>query len=244
MANGRLAVLVPSRGRPKVFARFLDSFLEHNAGLADVILRVGDTDLQKDAYNRFIGIPGLVHVVGPDEGFNSTWAGTAGYNPAQQDLYERFPNYAAYLSIEDDTVLHDDAFDLSLLQELDKFSGRVGLIELYDRSQTIHCPCVSAEWCEALGYLFSPEVGEHGFYQLLQLAQTEPVQYLSGRGVAQFTHYPHLREYGYTGDERPGALAQPAVTEAFKSQARALVEWKRTSFRQAKDALLRKAGLL
>jgi len=239
MKNGRVALLVPSRGRPKAFARLVDSFLANGTGYSDLILRNGEADPVKDEYAMFEGIPGVIRVVGTDQGFNSF--GTAGYNPAQEDLWERFSDYSAYISIEDDCVLETPGFDQWLLAEFDRFPGRVGLIELYDRSQTIHCPCLSAEWCDALGYLFLPGVGEHGFHQVLQLAQADPPQYLVGTG-AHFTHYPHLREYGYTGNERKGALATPGIPEQFHQQAIMLARWRQQHFRGAKDALLRKAG--
>jgi hypothetical protein len=237
MKNGKLAILVPSRGRPTTFARFMASWMATTSGASDLILRNGEDDPLADLYAAFEGTPNLIRVLGTDRGFNSV-GGNAGYNCAQQDLWERFPDYSAYLSIEDDCILHTPNFDTMLLRMFDDYPGRVACLELYDRSQTIHCPCLSAEWCDALGFLFHPDVGEHGFYQVLDLAMTYPAQF--GKAVSvQFTHYPHLREYGYNGDERPGALSQPAVVEAFKHQARALVNWMSKNRQSAKAALMR-----
>jgi hypothetical protein len=214
MSNGKLAICVPSRGRPRTFARFLDSFYRHaSLTTSDVLLRNGERDPLHGDYAMFEGMPNLVRVVGPDDGFNTTWTGSAGYAPAQQDLYERYPDYAAYLCIEDDTVLETPAFDSWLLSRLDTFPGRVGMIELYDRSQTIHVQCFSAEWCKALGHLCNPAVGELAFELALRLANTQ--MYRSGRWGAEFTHLPLLPQYGYTGSERAGALSMPNVVSNF-----------------------------
>lgn len=214
MSNGRLAICVPSRGRPRTFARFLDSFYRHGSlGLTDVLLRNGERDPLRDGYSMFEGMPNVIRVVGPDDGFNTTWVGSAGYAPAQQDLYERYPDYSAYLCIEDDTVLETNAFDDWLLARLGDFPGRVGMIELYDRSQTIHVQCFSAEWCRAVGHLCNPEVGELAFELALRLANS--AFYRSGKGGAEFTHMPLLPQYGYSGTERPGALSMPEVVSNF-----------------------------
>jgi len=239
--NGKLAICVPSRGRPLAFARFLDSFLETSDGAADVLLRNGEADPTKDEYAVFEDVPGLIRVVGTDEGFNSV-SGNAGYNCAQQDLYERFPDYSAYLSIEDDCVLHTRGFDTQLLSMLDDFPGRVGCLHLYDRAQTIHVMCVSAEWCSALGWFFDPQVGEQGFNQMLNLAQRAPAQFAKAVSV-QFTHFPHLRSYGYTGNERAGALEQPAVVRSFYDQEAMLNDWMHNRAHADKAKLVAKAGL-
>jgi hypothetical protein len=84
-------------------------------------------------------------------------------------------------------------------------------------------------------------VAEHGFYQVLQLAMMYPAQFGKAVGV-QFTHFPHLREYGYAGDERPGALSQPAVVSTFHEQARLLVNWMSKNRQTAKAALLKAAN--
>jgi hypothetical protein len=206
-----------------------------------VLLRNGEADPIKDEYARFEGIPYLHRVVGPDEGFKSTWAGTAGYNPAQQDLYERFPNYAAYLCIEDDCVLHTPGFDRWLLEAFDEFPGRVGLIELIDRSHTIHVTAHSAEWCSALGWLCCPEVGEQAFRLSLRLASAHPPMYMAGAG-AQFTHMPCVRAYGYTGNERQGAIEQPEVVRNFFDQEAALSAWIDKHFDEYKCRLMNAVG--
>ena len=214
VTNGKLAILVPSRGRPQTFLRFLESFYKcMTPGLSDVILRNGLSDPLLVGYEVFESLPNVHRVVGTDEGFNSTWAGTAGYCPAQQDLYTRFPDYAAYLCIEDDTVLASVGFDRWLLDAFDDFEGRKGMVELYDRAQTIHVQCFSAEWCQALGYLCNPAIGEIAFLFARYLAGNN--RFKSGKGHAEYTHIPLLRA---TDTERPGAMLQPKVTGEFYRQ--------------------------
>ena len=219
--NGRLAILVPSRGRPRTFARFVESWAMTSSGVSDILLRTGEADPLASAYEAFDEIPAIIRTHGPDTGFNSTWAGTAGYNPAQQDLYTRFPNYAAYLCIEDDCVLETPGFDAWLLRAVKGFPGRVGVIELQCLSppdRNCFCLCLSDGWCRTLGYLCHPDLGENAFEQTIVLANMPPLMIRSGKGGAEFTHHPHLRDRGYTGDERPGALAQPDVVAAFTEQ--------------------------
>jgi hypothetical protein len=183
-------------------ARFVASFYRcHTPGVSDLIIRNGEKDTSD--YTMFDDLgPEVIRFVGPDDGFN-TWDSTAGYAPAQQDIYERYPGYDAYLCIEDDTVLETPGFDTWLLAEFDKFPNRVGMIELYDRSQTIHCQCFSKEWLKTIGYLCIPAVGEHAFGVSLALAGR--AFFRLGVG-AQFTHYPCVRSYGYAGNERAGAM--------------------------------------
>lgn len=222
----RLALCVPSRGRPKVMARFVASFYRcHTPGVSDLIIRNGEKDTSD--YTMFDDLgPEVIRFVGPDDGFNTTWVGTAGYAPAQQDIYERYPGYDAYLCIEDDTVLETPGFDTWLLAEFDKFPNRVGMIELYDRSQTIHCQCFSKEWLKTIGYLCIPAVGEHAF----EVSRALAGQAFLRPGVgAEFTHYPCVRSYGYTGDERAGAVepsnADSPVARFYVEQDRVNNEW-------------------
>lgn len=199
--NGKLAICVPSRGRPKTFARFLASVYQHyTPELSDIIVRNGENDDSKDLYKQyFAGLPGVIHFVGPDSGFKTSVDGTAGYCVAQQDIWERFPDYSAYLCIEDDCVLESSGFDRWLLDRLDKFPNRVGMIELVDRANQVQCQCFSAEWCNALGFLCHPDVGEPAFKLSVYLAT--PGLIARGEG-AQFTHRPLL---GDTGAERSGS---------------------------------------
>jgi hypothetical protein len=204
---------VPSRGRPDAFARFLDSFEGTTAGVSDVILRNGEGDPTVEVYGKFASR--VKRFVGSDSGYNTTWEGTAGYAPAQQDIWERHPGYAAYLTIEDDTVLHTEGFDKILLAEFDRFPDRVGALELADRAGTITVQCFSREWIARVGALCLPAVGEQAFDVSRELAKA------AGRYAAstvEFTHVPHLGTYGYGGDERPGAMELPGVPDRFYEQ--------------------------
>lgn len=246
ITNGRLAILVPSRGRPQSFLRLMESFLKTTTGCADLILRNGDADPRYHEYSSFEGFPHVIRVVGPDTGFKSSWRGTAGYNPAQQDLWKRFPGYAAYLCIEDDCVFHTQDWDRWVLSSFDVFPGRVGVTELYDRSQTIHCLAMSAEWCGALGYLCHPDLAENAFEQTVVLANMSPKQIQGARGKAEFTHLPHVRAYGYTGNERIGAVevGNEAVVAAYRQdEADMFNNWMPTFGAAEKAKLCVAAGL-
>lgn len=220
--NGRLAICVPSRGRPKTFLRFLQSFYRHaTPGLSEVILRNGENDPSKDAYEPFTeGMPNLIRFVGRDTGFNSC-DGTAGYCTAQQDIWERYPDYSAYLCIEDDCVLESPGFDRWLLDALNNFPNRVGMIELIDRSQQVQVQCFSAEWCNALGFLCHPEVGEPAFKMAVYLAS--PGLIARGDG-AHFSHYALL---GDTGTERSGSpkWTDGTVTRFYEQERFMFNEW-------------------
>jgi hypothetical protein len=62
--------------------------------------------------------------------------------------------------------------------------------------------------------------------------------YLSGAG-AQFTHLPCVRAYGYTGNERQGAIEQPEVMRNFFDQEAALSTWIDKHFVEYKLRLIR-----
>lgn len=195
----RLALCVPSRGRPRVLANFVESFLSRRTGCSTLIIRNGEKDTAD--YSAFDDLgPDVIRVVGPDDGFNTTWVGTAGYAPAQQDIYERFPDFDAYLCIEDDTIIETRGFDERLLKGFDRFPNRVGMIELFDRTQTIHVQCFSKEWIAAVGHLCIPAVGELAHEVSIALAPCWVDM------DTQFTHYPCVRAFGYTGNERAGAV--------------------------------------
>jgi hypothetical protein len=208
-------------------AELLRSFTEtHTPGLSDLIIRNGSSDPTAPEYQNYsIAVPDVIRYIGDDEPYRGSITGNAGYCPAQQEMWERYPGYAAYLTLEDDTVLHTKGFDRNLLATFDFFPGRVGYVQLYDRAQTIEVQCFSAEWCNALGHLCNPEVGETAFILSRLLAGEKMMMYAGER--AEFTHYPLLKEYGYTGDERPGALSMPEQVAKFRKQEAEMLVWMR-----------------
>lgn len=235
--NGRLAICVPSRGRPRTLERLVQSWIGLSAGCSDLIVRNGEADPSRDDYREFDSVPNLIRYVGPDDGFNTTWVGTAGYAPAQEDIYRRYPEYSAYLCLEDDTVLHSRRFDAAILAAIAALPGRVGVVKMHDRSQTITCLAISDSWCKALGYLCCPEIGETAFLQTVALASNLMMLH-DGHGYAEFTHLPHLRDYGYEGNERPGAMTMPDVVNRFHEQERHLFqEWMPRNGPEAKERL-------
>jgi len=124
---------------------------------------------------------------------------------------------AAYLTIEDDCVIHTPGFDRLLLEEICD-----GVLELKDRSGTITVQCFSRLWCSRVGSLCIPEVGEHAFRVSKMIAEKAGKYRHS---TVEFSHLPLLRNYGYEGDEREGALQQKDVVAAFERQGEKVDSW-------------------
>ena len=221
--NGRLAILVPSRGRPLTFARFLESWAADSAGVSDIILRNGSFDPLVDSYLDFEGFPNLIRYVGNDAPYKDSMTGNAGYLPAQQEMWERFPGYAAYLSIEDDCVFEEKGFDKKILAQFLLFPNRCGMLRLHDHSDEIECYAFSDVWCNALGYLWPDVAGETGFKVMPVIAEE-----LIRKGPA-FRHLPLLRSHGYTGNERSGSLEIPGIVEKFMREGMRMESWFQTN---------------
>jgi len=230
MTNGKLAILVPSRGRPRKMAELLRSFTEtHTPGLSDLIIRNGSADPTAPEYQNYsIAVPDVIRYIGDDDQFAArSMTGDAGYCLAQQEIWEQYPGYAAYLTLEDDTVLHTKGFDANLLKMIEEFPNRIGMVLLHDRAAQIEAQCFSAEWCNLLGYLCNPEVGEAAFMLSTITAKAIPAMFRHSGPQAEFTHKPLLREYGYEGNERMGAMSRPEQVAKFRVQEAAMHEWRK-----------------
>jgi hypothetical protein len=229
--NGRLAILVPSRGRPITFARFAETWLARTAGCSDIIVRNGSDDPSAPEYAEFDGIPGIIRYVGDDGLFRDTITGNAGYLPAQQEMWEKYPGYAAYMCTEDDTTFEETNFDTTLLALFNNFPNRVGMVKCLDLACQIEIQCFSDTWCNALGWLWPKEGGEPFFNAMPVLADG-----LATLGPAM-CHHPLLRSHGYTGNERRGAMETPDIVAKFHGETRRMEGWLNANYIQLRQKI-------
>ncbi len=189
------------------------------SGASDVIVRCGSHDPELEGYHYLASFPEIKHYVGDDDPYKDSITGNAGYLPAQQEMYERYPGYSGYLSIEDDCTFEEKFFDRRILDLFDRFPNRCGMVRLHDLAQQIESYAFSDVWCNALGCLWPAKAGEPGF-------KIMPV--IAGNLITQgprFRHRPLLRSQGYTGDERRGALETPGIVEKFHGEGERMELW-------------------
>ncbi len=236
MTNGRLAILVPSRGRPLTFLRFVESWLATTAGCSDIIVRNGTADPCYHEYDSFEGLPNLIRYVGDDAPYAGSITGNAGYLPAQQEMWERYPGYAAYLSIEDDCTFEEKGFDKTLLDMLSFYPNAVGCVRMTDLANQIEVYCVSAGWTSALGWMWPSEGGEPAFKIMPYICPS-----LYRADGPRFCHHPLLRSHGYQGHERRGALETPGIVEKFHGEGTKMEQWLFENITRLHDTLMKAA---
>ncbi len=203
--NGRLALLVPSRGRPAVLADLIDSFEKtHTPGLSDLIFRNGEDDPIWSEYLTYEDHPTIMRVLGSDKGFG--WP-TAGYCLAIEDLRHRFPHYSYYAMMEDDCLLLEKGWDAEVIRLINEDPQKLRVVHFTDVSNQIHAMATSAEWINAVGHFLAPELREKGFDGLLTLAKSMdaicdgpkiqhcPVPPSRGRAGFIYSGYKDIQQY-------------------------------------------------
>ena len=148
--NGTVAVLIPSRNRPGQLEEAIRSVRDTSE--AHVLVYIDDdqhelyAELRNEEANRSHGRTGFTE--GPRV---DTVA-------ALNTLVERFPDYSAYGVLTDNSVMKTAHWDSWLLETLDCFPGRLGVLSpFHNCGPYVDQPFVSREWIDVVGWYACPE---------------------------------------------------------------------------------------
>ena len=142
----RVAVLIPSRGRPESLKGSIQSVLD-TASVADVHCWI-DSDQQADyeaIQANFAGNPRVTFVFGD----------RVGPVAAANELVRLSPGYKAYGLITDDTQMVTWGWDAWVLFALESMPLAV-ISPRHNLGEHVDMPFVSAEWLKIVGWLACP----------------------------------------------------------------------------------------
>ena len=143
----KISVLCPTRERPELFARMIDSAFETGGQDFEVLCYVDEDDPTREEYDRFNGRI----VVGPSNGVGRAWNRLA--REAWGDLL---------MMANDDLVFRTDGWDARLAAAIDERGPSDGVFVAWADDGAPGCerrcafPIVSRRWIETLGQ-FVPE---------------------------------------------------------------------------------------
>ena len=148
---GRVAVLIPSRNRPGQLEEAIQSVRE-TSSLADVLVYIDDD--QQELYAAVVA-----DEVRKTDGRTIFHQGPRIDTVASLNaLVEWHPEYAAYGVMTDNSVMCDKGWDTFLLETLDLFPHRLGVISPYHNCGLhVDQPFVSREWVELVGWYACPD---------------------------------------------------------------------------------------
>lgn len=147
MSNGRIAVLCPTRGNPEGLKRAARSVIE-TASLADIMPYVDDD--QSEIYGNVEKLfpSRMFKLVGP----------RVDQAAAVNQLVSTFPGYSAYGLITDDAEMKVGGWDRYVLDVLDHFPGRIGVVSgAHTLGGFVNFAYVSGQWIEAAGWYACPD---------------------------------------------------------------------------------------
>lgn len=114
----KLAVLLPTRYRPEIFARMLASWKE-TSEMSDLIV-----GLQADDENAYVPI--ISDALKTHSNIYVCSLGNIGLARKYNLMYKEFPKYAAYALLNDDHIFRTWAWDRILLDKVDKYEQDYG----------------------------------------------------------------------------------------------------------------------
>ena len=142
LPSPRIAILCPTRDRPRELARLLES-IQVSSERADVLTYIDD-----DQVDLYAGIDGITRMVGP----------RVGPVAAANALVEANPGYAVYGLLTDDCVVTTPGWDDWLIDAIDYFPRRVAVISPHhNNGDHVDMPFCSSEWIEAVGWYACPD---------------------------------------------------------------------------------------
>jgi len=154
----KIAILVPTRYRPKELKRFLDSYKEMNAGYSELFFCFQEND------------PMIEELKEITKDYEHIITGNIGCVAKVNALADKFKGYRAYLFGADDIVYKTKGFDKLFLEILDQFKQKKGHeIAILYGDDTIHGeklathPLLSAELIEAQGSFYPKDRMRHLF---------------------------------------------------------------------------------
>lgn len=143
----KIAILVPSRERPKRASELIESWKSTSAGLSEFYWYVDDDDPAIDDYSSIIPPNGLV--VGPRLDLCA----------ATNQLWRNIPKHDFYMYLSDDFLFRTKDWDARVLEAFNGWPDRVGIVycnDLYQKEKLATEATLSGRLVDALGYVCPP----------------------------------------------------------------------------------------
>lgn len=118
MKNNKLCVVLPTRMRPELFKRALESYEKNTAGCSDIYF-VFQNPMPEFLQQNI----NIVHEKYPK---NYWLMGPVNFLQKVNWIVNRYPDYSAYMVLNDDQVIHTKDFDKMLLDKVDEFEKKNG----------------------------------------------------------------------------------------------------------------------
>ena len=141
--RGRIAVLIPSRGRPELLVHAIKS-VEKTSKIADALVYIDDD--QAGVYGLAEG-PRLRIMCGP----------RIGPVASANALVAACPEYDLYGLITDDSVITTSGWDEWCTEVIEKLPNRIGVISPHHaHGNYVDMPFVTNKWIELAGWFACP----------------------------------------------------------------------------------------
>jgi hypothetical protein len=148
-----ISVLCPSRGRPELAKKMIDSAVSLANTDVEVLLYINDDDPELEKYQTLINSKHII--VGPDRSPAYSWNKLA-----------ELAKYEYYFLMGDDAWFETQDWDLKLIQAFDQYPDKIAMVfpsvdglEWRGGKLTAdHCPhfCLHRNWLRILGYFVPP----------------------------------------------------------------------------------------
>lgn len=159
MVRDKIYILVPTRDRPEVLKRLVDSWEEHTEGLTELIIII-DSDQRDLYYNLILGAKAGVNIVVLNDRYklvpklntiaNAAMRGDFGINPLALGF------------VGDDCIFQSDGWEAQVLQQLEKDKGMVYCNDLLQGERLPNNIFMHKNIVKTLGF-FAPFVLQHYF---------------------------------------------------------------------------------
>lgn len=214
----RLLTICPSRGRPKLLKRMLDSFYATKSEWTDIFVYVADDDPWLHEYQI---IPKVF--IGPRRSLVDV------INYAACELY---PGLDYYQEVNDDHVYHTDKWDEKLIGKIEYGGNKFGMAWGQDgmnNKETPNLPTavvMSGPLVRALGYFFSPNFKHIACDDaLLDIGNELKLVYYNPEVYIEHVHYYAIvnGKHKAPADDNYRAIYDPKVLEEARQK---LHEWR------------------
>ena len=146
-----ISVLCPSRSRPVLAKRMVDSVLKNPGCNIEIILYLNEDDPMLSDYLE--NITNVKIIVGPDQSTSYSW-----------NLMAPQAKYDILMLMGDDSIIETDNWGIMITQEFNKIPDKILMVA--PKAGTLgkaKCPhfFLHKNWIEALGYFLPPHFHHH-----------------------------------------------------------------------------------
>lgn len=142
-----ISILCPSRGRPELAARMVNSALATSVGSIEILLYLNEDDPKLDEYKNLIDKK--YYEVGPDRSPAYSW-----------NLLSDKAKYDIFFLVGDDVEFITPAWDRTTMEYFNNIEDKIACVyPRHTTGKTSKNPhfCVHRRWKDALGYFVPPQ---------------------------------------------------------------------------------------